>query len=158
MTDLLAGTRSRAAEPAGRHPALMVAVQVGRKAARSGLLWGVVFATYVVVQTLAYTSAYPTQAARDQMARAYGTNIGLNALIGPARAINTVAGYSSWRLLGILSILGSIWGLLTATRLLRGDEESGRYELLLAGQTTLRRAGAQVLGGLGAGLLTLFLL
>jgi ABC-2 type transport system permease protein len=158
VTDLLTGTRPGAAGPAGRHPALVVAVQVGRKAARSGLLWGVVFAFYVIVQTLAFTSAYPTQAARDQMARAYGTNIGLNALIGPARAINTVAGYSSWRLLGILSILGSIWGLLTATRLLRGDEESGRYELLLAGQTTLRRAGAQALGGLGAGLLTLFLL
>gem|GEM_PF-1791396 len=31
----------------------------------------------------------------------------LNALIGPARAINTVAGYSSRRLLGILGLLGA---------------------------------------------------
>ena len=43
-----------------------------------------------------------------------------------------------------LMILGAVWGLLTSTRLLRGEEESGRWELLLAGQTT--RRGAAVLG------------
>src|ERR1022692_3046451 len=132
MPDLLIETEPRAFERAGRYPGAVVAVHVGRKAARSGVLWGLIFAFFVVAQTLAYTSAYKTQAARDEMARAYGTNIGLNALIGPARAINTVAGYDSWRILGILSILGAIWGLLTATRLMRGDEETGRYEMLLA--------------------------
>ena len=55
-------------------------------------------------------------------------------------------------------MLGSIWGLLTATRLMRGEEEAGRYDLLLAGQTTRRRAGGQALAGLGAGLLALFVL
>jgi ABC-2 type transport system permease protein len=136
----------------------VVAVQVGRKASRSAALWGLIFAAYVAAQTLAYTSAYPTQAARDQLTRAFGTNVGLNALLGPARAINTVAGYAAWRVLGILSILGAIWGLLAATRLMRGDEEAGRFELLLAGQTTRRRAGGQAVLGLGAGLATLFVL
>ena len=55
-------------------------------------------------------------------------------------------------------MLGSIWGLLTATRLMRGEEEAGRYDLLLAGQTTRRHAGGQALAGLGAGLLALFVL
>jgi ABC-2 type transport system permease protein len=151
-------TPSRTRTPAGHTPGVVVAAQVARRAGRSGTLWGLIFAFYVMVQTLAYTSAYKTQASRDQMAKAYGTNIGLNALIGPAHAINTVAGYSSWRLLGILSLLGAIWGLLTATRLLRGEEEAGRYELLLAGQTTRRRAGGQAMAGLGVGLLTLFVL
>ena len=43
-------------------------------------------------------------------------------------------------------ILGAVWGLLTGTRLLRGEEDSGRWELLLAGQTTRgrrRRPGAR---------------
>jgi len=136
----------------------VVAVQVARRASRSGLLWGAIFALYVVVQTLAYTSAYKTQASRDQLAKAFGTNIGVNALIGPARAINTVAGYASWRALGVLSLLGAIWALLTSTRLLRGDEEAGRLELLLAGQTTRRRGGGQAVAGLGAGLVVLFAL
>jgi ABC-2 type transport system permease protein len=112
----------------------------------------------VVAQILAYTSAYKTQTARDQLTKAFGANTGLNALLGPARAINTVAGFASWRVLGILSVLGAIWGLLTATRLMRGSEEAGRYELLLAGQTTRRRAAGQAVAGLGAGLATLFVL
>ena len=35
-----------------------------------------------------------------------------------------------------LMVLGAVWGLLTSTRLLRGEEDAGRWELLLAGQTT----------------------
>jgi ABC-2 type transport system permease protein len=151
-------TSPRVLRPAGRHPQTVVAGQVLRRAVRSGAAWGLIFGGYVAVQTLAYTSAYKTQAARDGLLRAYGTNVGLNALIGPAHAINTVAGYASWRLLGLLSILGAIWGLLTATRLMRGDEEAGRSELFLAGQTTRRRAAAQQLAGLGGGLLALFAL
>src|ERR1700677_420574 len=158
MTDQLTATRPRNLQRAGRYPGTVVAVQVGRRAARSGLLWGLIFAVYVAAQTLAYTSAYQTQAARDQLTKTFGTNIGLNALIGPAHAINTVAGYAAWRVLGILSVLGAIWGLLTATRLLRGDEDAGRYEMLLAGQTTRRRGGGQAVAGLGAGLVTLFTL
>ena len=148
----------RPVRQAGRHPALVIAGQVARKSARSGALWGLIFGCYVAAQTLAYTSAYRTQASRDVLTRSFGTNVGLNALIGPARAINTVAGFASWRALGILSLIGAIWGLLTSTRLMRGDEEAGRYELLLAGQTTRRRGTGQALAGLGAGLATLFAL
>lgn len=158
MTDLLIEAAPRASVPAGRHPGTVVAEQVTRKASRSGALWGLIFAFYVAVQILAYQSAYKTQAARDQLAKAFGTNIGINALIGPARSINTIAGYASWRALGVLSLLGGIWGLLTSTRLMRGDEEAGRYELLLAGQTTRRSAGGQAVAGLGVGLVTLFVL
>ncbi len=140
----------------GRYPQRVVARQVSSRAGRSGLLWGSIFAFYVAAQTFGYTSAYKTQASRDQLAHAFGTNIGITALIGPARAINTVAGYLSWRALGILSLLGAIWGLLTSTRLLRGEEEAGRYELLLAGQTTRRGGGAQAMAGLGVGLVALF--
>ena len=57
-----------------------------------------------------------------------------------------------------LMILGAVWGLLTSTRLLRGEEDSGRWELLLAGQTTRRGATVQALGGLGSGVLALWAL
>ncbi len=144
--------------PAGRHPGTVLAGQVARRAARSGALWGLVFGLFIVVQTHAYISTYKTQASRDQLARVYGSNMAMNALLGSERAVNTVAGFASWRFVGILSVLGSIWGLLTATRLMRGEEEAGRYDLLLAGQTTRQRAGGQALAGLGAGLLALFAL
>ena len=41
--------------------------------------------------------------------------------------------------------------------MLRGEEEAGRWELLLTGQSTRRSAAAQALGGLGLGLGTLWL-
>lgn len=139
----------------GRRPTWVVATQIGRSALRSGGWWGVVFGLYVAIQVFAYTSAYKTPLERDQMAAAYSGNIGLDALFGQAHGINTVDGYASWRLLGILGLLGAVWGMLTATRLLRGEEDAGRHELLLAGQTTLRRAAAQAIAGLAAGWIAL---
>ena len=158
MTGQLLEWPPRELAPAGRYPGTILAGQVARRAVRSGALWGLVFGLFIFVQTHAYTSTYKTQAARDQLARAYGSNTAMNALLGSERAVNTVAGFASWRFIGILSILGSIWGLLTSTRLMRGEEEAGRYDLLLAGQTTRRHAGGQALAGLGAGLLALFVL
>jgi polyether ionophore transport system permease protein len=146
----------RSFTPVGRHPERVVAALVSRRALRSGLAWGSVFALYVVVQAFAYVAAYKTQAARDRLADAFGTNIGINALIGPARTINTVAGYTSWRALGVLSLMGGLWGLLTSTRLLRGEEEDGRTELLLVGHCTRRAGTGQALLGIGVGLSALF--
>jgi ABC-2 type transport system permease protein len=51
----------------------------------------------------------------------------------------------------VLSLVGAVWALLAATKLLRGEEEAGRWELLLAGQTTRRRAAAQAMVGRAAG-------
>ena len=158
MTGQLLDRPLRELAPAGRYPGSVLARQVARRAARSGALWGLIFGFFIIVQTHSYTSTYKTQAARNQLARAYGSNTAMNALLGSERAVNTVAGFADWRFVGILSLLGSIWGLLTATRLMRGEEEAGRYDLLLAGQTTRRRAAGQALAGLGAGLLALFAL
>ena len=74
-----------------------------------------------------------------------------------ARArLQTVAGFTAFKISMTLMILGAVWGLLTSTRLLRGEEDNGRWELLLAGQTTRRGAAAQALAGLGAGVVTLW--
>jgi ABC-2 type transport system permease protein len=143
---------------AGRWPTTVVAARTARLAVRSGALWGCVFALYVTSSSLGYASTYNTAAERDQLAATFGSNAGINALIGPAHQIQTVAGFTAWRSLGVLSILGAVWGLLAGTRLLRGEEEAGRWELLLAGQTTRRRAAGQALGGLAAGLLTLWII
>lgn len=158
MTSALAAPQPGNFTSSGHQPATVLAALVGRRAVRSGVLWGLAFGAFIVVQMSAYTAQYKTQAARDGLARAYGTNLGLNALLGQAKAINTVAGWAEWRFIGILTILGSVWGLLTATRLLRGEEEAGRLDLLLAGQTTRGRAAIQAMGGLGTGLVAMFLI
>jgi ABC-2 type transport system permease protein len=119
-------------------------------------VWGVVFGAYVAAQALAYASAYKTTAARDALAKSFNTSGGLNALIGPAHDLQTVAGYTAWKSVGILSVLGAVWAILLSTKLMRGEEDAGRWELLLAGQTTRRGAATQAMSGLGASVLALF--
>lgn len=146
----------RAAAPAGRAPGTVIARLTVRKATRSGVLWGCVFGLYVAASALGYASSYKSVAQRNQLAQLFGSNAGINAIMGPAHQIQTVAGFTAWRSVGVLSLVGAVWGLLAGTRLLRGEEDAGRWELLLAGQTTRRRAVAQALVGLGAGLLSLW--
>ena len=138
-----------------RRAATMVLRATTKRAGRSGAVWGLGFGAYVALQTSAYGTAYPTVAARERFAQSFAGNSGLAALVGSAQHLDTVAGFMSWRL-GILSIIGAIWGLLLATRLLRGEEDAGRWELLLSGQTTRRRAAGQAIVGLAAGLATMW--
>jgi ABC-2 type transport system permease protein len=146
------------ARSAGISPQLAVATRVSRTAARSGALWGAVFGLFVLLQTAGFTAEYDTPTARDQMAAVYGGNSGLVAILGQPDALSTVAGWATWRFVGILGPLGAVWGVLLATRLLRGEEDTGRSELLLAGPTTPRRAACQAAGGLAVGWLALAVL
>ena len=134
----------------------VVAARTMHRASRSGALWGAVAAVYVVASSYGYSSTYPTAASRARVASSLGANAGLAALLGPARHLETVAGFTAWRALGVLSVVAAIWGMLLATRLTRGEEDEGRCELLLSGQTTRRGAGAQAVAGLGAGLIALW--
>ena len=88
-------------------------------------IWGAVFAIYVVASVEGFISTYPTTAARAQLAESLGSNAGLQALFGIPGRIDTVAGFTAWRTLAVLVIVGAIWGILTSTRLLRGEEDAG---------------------------------
>jgi ABC-2 type transport system permease protein len=148
----------RARIGAGRNPATVVASTTGRRAARTGALWGYVFGATVASSAYSYATAYQTAAERAHVAALFSANAGLAAINGPARDIQTVAGYTVWKSFMFLIIVGSVWGLLTGTKLLRGEEDAGRWELLLTGQTTRRGAVSQALAGLGAGAVTLWAL
>jgi ABC-2 type transport system permease protein len=139
-----------------RGAAIVVFRLTARRAVRSGVLWGYVFGLYVATQALAYASSYRTVAQRAGLAKEFGSNAGVSALVGPAHDIQTVAGFTVWKCLAVLAVVGAVWGLLTATRLLRGEEDAGRWELLLAGQTTRRAAAAQALVGLACGVAVLW--
>lgn len=141
-----------------RTPETLIARTTTVRAVRSAALWGAVFGLYLAVSALGYASTYPTQVERAALAATFGHNVGVNALIGPAHSIQTVRGFVAWRSLGVLGVAGAVWGLLTSTRLLRGEEDAGRWELLLCGATTRGRATVQALGGLAVGLSVLWAL
>ncbi|MEU4498569.1 ABC transporter permease subunit [Streptomyces sp. NPDC023998] len=141
-----------------RRATTAIALTTAKRAARSGALWGLLFGVLVLNEVLSYHTNFPTVAARERFAQTFGGNAGLAAVIGPARRLDTIEGFVAWRMFGLLIIVGAIWGLLTATRLLRGEEDAGRWELLLAGRTTRRHATVQAIAGLAAGFVVLWTL
>jgi len=147
-----AGPRSSAS----RSPRTVVASLTTKKAVRSGALWGYLFGASIASSAVSYTSIYKTQAQRDALAVAYGSNKATSLLFGPAPDLGSVAGFTAFKISMTLMILGAVWGLLFSTRMLRGEEDSGRWELLLVGQTTKRRATAQALVGMAVGMTVLW--
>jgi ABC-2 type transport system permease protein len=143
---------------AGRSPGTAIAWLTAHKAVRSGLIWGYIFGVAIASSAVSYTRLYKTPAQRAALAAAYGSDKATSALFGPAPQLQTVAGFTVFKISMTLMILGAVWGLLTSTRLLRGEEDNGRWELLLAGLFTRAGAATQALAGLGAGVLTLWAL
>lgn len=143
---------------AARWPRTVIGRFFGKRAVRSAGVWGLVFGAYAAAQSTGFVKLYNTAAARTQLASTLGNNAGLKALLGDTRHINTVGGFVAWRTLGIAVIVGAVWGLLFATKSLRGEETSGRMELFLAGQTTARRATLNVLSAFAAGIAIMYAL
>jgi ABC-2 type transport system permease protein len=136
----------------------VIAGLTARKAVRSGVIWGYIFGISIASSAVSYTTIYKTQAQRNALVAAYGSNKATSALFGPAPDLQTVAGFTAFKISMTLMVLGAVWGLLNSTRLLRGEEDGGRWELLLTGQATRRGAALQALGGLGAGVFVLWAL
>ena len=134
-----------------------VAAVTARRAARPGLLWGLVFGGTIAATMTAYSSTFPSAAERANIARTIEGNAAFEAIFGVTRRLDTVAGYTTYKTMFTLVLLGAIWGLFIATKVLRGEEDAGRWELLLSGQTTRRGATISAGAGLAAGLAALWL-
>jgi ABC-2 type transport system permease protein len=134
----------------------VVLATTSRRAIRAGAIWGLVFGGLVAASAFGYDASFPTPASRAKLAASFGQNAGIAALLGPARHLDTVAGFTAWRTSGVLTIVGAIWGLLLATRATRGEEDAGRLELALSGPTTRRRAAVDAIVGLALGWLALW--
>ena len=141
-----------------RMPQLAVARFTGRRAVRSGTIWGLVFGLYVYDNAFSFNTIARTAGQRNTLLAAMAGNTGLKALLGDTTDLSTRGGFIDWRAIGVTTLVACVWGLLSATKSLRGEEAAGRWELFLAGQTTARRAAGNALAGLGAGVLAMYLL
>jgi ABC-2 type transport system permease protein len=156
----MAITEQRIATPPAAYgrPGSVVFERTARTAGRSAVLWGYVFGVFVASSAWSYASLYKTSTQRNQLAAAFGANKATIALFGPAPALQTVGGFTVFKVSMTLMIVGGIWGLLTGTRLLRGEEDAGRWDLLLCGLTTRRGAALQAIGGFGVAAVVLWTL
>jgi ABC-2 type transport system permease protein len=152
MSLAAAVARPRAASSKGP-PRWVIARHTARSALRWAVVWGAVFGLFVIGTVQAFVKGYPTAADRIQLAQSMRA---FEVLIGQGHHLETVAGFTSWRLMTTTAVIGAIWALRTSTGLLRGEEDAGRWELLLAGPTTPRRATFEALVGLGGSLLAMY--
>jgi ABC-2 type transport system permease protein len=137
---------------------IAVARFIARRTVRGACLWGLVFGLYVYSSAIGFLDISPTTAGRERIVGALINNTGLKALFGEPHNVYAVGGFVDWRNLSIVALVGAIWGLMTATKIFRGEEDAGRWELFLTGQTTSWKATLQALLGLSTALLSMFLL
>ncbi|WP_088289132.1 hypothetical protein [Kineosporia sp. A_224] len=135
-----------------------IARRAFRQVRVGALLVGLTTGLSVYATATAYSKTYPTAALRQQAADLVGSDAGLRILLGPIGEIATIGGYTVYKNFAFLTTVGAVWAVLAGTRVLRGEEDAGRWQLQLAGATRPGRGTAAALGGLAAGLLVVLLL
>lgn len=119
-------------------------------------VWAVAFGGTVAATALSYVSTFPTVASRQQVGQAVVGQTGLSVLFGSLADIDKVGGYTTYKTFVFLTTIGALWGLLAATKLLRGEEDAGRWQLVLSGSTRANRATIATLAALYAAVGVLF--
>jgi ABC-2 type transport system permease protein len=141
-----------------RSPKTVVARFVAGRTRKAAVAGGLIFGFYTASKVIGFVKAYATPASRESFAKSFGNNTGMNALLGVPHNIETIPGYTNWNVMGIVVIIGGIWGLMLATKYFRGEEEAGRTELLLTGNTTARQAAKNTVLGMSANLALMYLI
>jgi ABC-2 type transport system permease protein len=109
---------------------------------------GLIMVLYAAVNVIGYRDTYPAAAARRQFAAAFEGNLALRLFYGVPRDLGSVGGYVEFRVVGMLGVLVAGWAVFAVARALRGEEDSGRWELVLSGAVTRFGATSVVLAGL----------
>ena len=95
----------------------------------------VVAAVLMIVAVISAASAPPTsrrQAASTQLL----ANPAVRALYGMPFDVTTAGGFTVWRVGTFLCVFAGLWAVMATTRVLRGEEEAGRWDLLLTASVT----------------------
>jgi ABC-2 type transport system permease protein len=109
-------------------------------------------------QGAAYAVAYPDQHSRDAFVKSLESVPAIGFMAGETRNAASPASYAIYKSIALTTLITAVWGLLTTTRLLRGQEEDGRLEPVLAGRTTKVSASIQILIGYGYSLAVAFVI
>jgi ABC-2 type transport system permease protein len=88
----------------------------------------------VVVIQYQYTFADPAQVASLGV---LAQNPAIRVLFGTPVALDNAGGFTVWRTGTFAAVTVASWGLLMATRITRGEEQAGRWALLLTGRHRL---------------------
>jgi len=94
------------------------------------LVWVASIAVLGGLTVIAIEGLFPTQAALDQTAAATQHNAAAIAFNGPAQGLNSVGGQVAFQFGALGMVLVALMNLFMVGRLTRGEEETGRLELV----------------------------
>jgi ABC-2 type transport system permease protein len=106
---------------------------------RGALLIWLTAASYMAIEVLVFRNAYPDQASREKLLE-LSTSTVVRMMQGLPGAVDTAGGFAVWDGGWMLMLIVGSWALLTVARLTRGEEDSGRAELVLSRPVTARQA------------------
>jgi polyether ionophore transport system permease protein len=143
---------------AGRagHPLGAVAHLHTRLTWRTPALIAVVMAGYVALEVVSYRTAYPDGVSPVQF-EVFEDNPAVRMMNGVPHALDTAGGFTVWDGGWMMQIIVAVWAILVTSRLLRGEEDLDRADLVLAGPVrapavTAVAVAVVVAEGIGIGL------
>jgi ABC-2 type transport system permease protein len=98
-------------------------------------------AAYVAIEVASYSAAYPNGVSPLQFAM-FEDNPAVRMMQGVPVALDSPGGFTVWDGGWIIQLLVAVWAILTTSRLLRGEEDVERTDLVLAGPVRATRATA----------------
>src|SRR5690349_12162733 len=113
-----------------------------RQVRRSGLIVLGLIAGMPALVVATYTSVMADPAASGSIAK-LAANPAIRTLFGTPVALEQAGGFTVWRVGTFLAVLLAAWAILATTRISRGEEDAGRWDLLLGGRVTLRAVVAR---------------
>lgn len=113
-----------------------------RQLRRSGLIVLGLTAGMPALVASTYTSVMADPAAAGSIER-LAANPAIRTLFGEPVALDQAGGFTVWRVGTFLAVLLAAWAILATTRITRGEEDAGRWDVLLAGRVPLRAVVAR---------------
>ncbi|MDG4782230.1 hypothetical protein O7614_21450 [Micromonospora sp. WMMD961] len=123
-------------------PGRAVTRLAARQLRRSGLIVLVLVAALPTLVVSTYASVMADPAAAGSIAT-LAANPAIRTLFGEPIALDQVGGFTVWRVGTFLAVLLAAWAILATTRITRGEEDAGRWDVLLAGRAPLREVVAR---------------
>lgn len=111
-----------------------------RRTRRPTLIWLVATSSALVVVVLAYKAEVRSSADAARFAAAAQALARMfEPLLGRAEALDTLGGFATWRVLGVMAVLLSVFAVLTTSRLTVGEERRGAADIVLSTPLARRR-------------------
>ena len=108
-----------------------------RQIRRGGLIVPALAAAMTAVVVTGYAQVMADPAAAGGL-RALAGNPAVRTLFGTPVGLDTAGGFTVWRIGTVLAVLLGTWSIVATTRITRGEEDAGRWAVLLAGRVPLR--------------------